>query len=396
MGNCGNSSCLSSMFKHLSFPYCTMRGPQKSHVLRSPQKLVQYTSKGLRCGIVTALLTVSSSFMVSEATQEQRHHHEEEAMGIIDTSAVAIAIGLACVAIAGAFYFFKDRFYSSTSSTPQPRAGESRGRNVDRSALEELMSGGSGASAARSSTRAASTDLQAAQKKKEEREQRREQRRQQGEAAALAAAAAAAAAAAEAASESDQEGAAHMSNKQAKQEAYRKRQAERDRLRAEREAEEERLAEEKRKKEQEEYEEWKKTFEVEAEGELHVTPEEEAKRLEQFLSFIRMRKAVELDEIAAEFGLKTKDCVKRIESLQEAGRLCGVLDDRGRFLCVTKEELHKLAEALKSQGRFSKETDLVSICNRIIRLTPSDEDKAKIEEEQRTSMRLIELAAAEE
>lgn len=55
--------------------------------------------------------------MVSEATQEQRHHHEEEAMGIIDTSAVAIAIGLACVAIAGAFYFFKDRFYSSTSST---------------------------------------------------------------------------------------------------------------------------------------------------------------------------------------------------------------------------------------------------------------------------------------
>lgn len=86
------------------------------------------------------------------------------------------------------------------------------------------MSGGSGASAARSSTRAASTDLQAAQKKKEEREQRREQRRQQGEAAALAAAAAAAAAAAEAASESDQEGAAHMSNKQAKQEAYRKRQ----------------------------------------------------------------------------------------------------------------------------------------------------------------------------
>lgn len=68
-----------------------------------------------------------------------------------------------------------------------------------------------------------------------------------------------------------------------------------------------------------------------------------------------------------------QDCVKRIECLQEGGRLCGVLDDRGRFLCVTKEELHKLAEALKSQGRFSKETDLVSICNRIIRLTPSDE-----------------------
>lgn len=49
-----------------------------------------------------------------------------------------------------------------------------------------------------------------------------------------------------------------------------------------------------------------KTFEIEAEGELNISPEEEARQLEQFLTFIKMRKAVELEEIAAEFGLKTK------------------------------------------------------------------------------------------
>lgn len=71
--------------------------------------------------------------------------------------------------------------------------------------------------------------------------------------------------------------------------------------------------------------------------------------------------------------LSVQECIKRIESLREGGRLCGVLDDRGRFLCLTEDELERLAAALKSQGRFSKESDLVNACNRIIRLTPSEE-----------------------
>lgn len=37
-----------------------------------------------------------------------------------------------------------------------------------------------------------------------------------------------------------------------------------------------------------------------------MSPEEEAAQLEKFLEFIRVRKAVELEDIAAEFCLKTK------------------------------------------------------------------------------------------
>lgn len=66
------------------------------------------------------------------------------------------------------------------------------------------------------------SDLRAAQRKKEEREQRREERRQHAEAAAAAAAAASAAAAA--AADSEEEAGPPVSHKQAKQEAYRKRQ----------------------------------------------------------------------------------------------------------------------------------------------------------------------------
>ncbi|KAL8433483.1 hypothetical protein Efla_001080 [Eimeria flavescens] len=302
------------------------------------------------------------------------------------------------------FFFFLLLRSSSFSSMPLPQAEAQRRKKTDRLALEQLMAGGppggpQGGPLARESP---DSGVRAAQRKKEEREQRREERRQQGEAAA--AASAAVAAAADGAGESEEEAGPPVSYKQAKQEAYRRRQAERDRIREEQEAEEERKAEEQRKKEQEEYEEWKKAFKVEAEGELEISPEKEAQELERFLAFIRMRKAVELEEIAAEFALKTKcpfavyvqECIKRIESLQESGRLCGVLDDRGRFLCLTEDELQKVAAALKAQGRFSKETDLVAVCNRIIRLTPSEEDKKRIEEEQLSSTRLVELAAADD
>ncbi|KAL8272857.1 hypothetical protein Esti_003244 [Eimeria stiedai] len=352
-----------------------------------------------------ALAVVTSISHVSASQQNQGNYKQEGLLGMSASSAAGLAVTALCCLLAVIIVVFKSLTRTPQPDRPQLRVADVRKKKNDRSAMEELMARGPGA------PETPDSKLCAAQRRKEEREQRRAERRQQEEEAAAAAAAAAAvapAAQSEAAGESEEEAGPPVSHKQAKQEAYRRRQAERDRLRAEKEAEEERLAEEKRKKEQEEYEEWKKAFEVEAEGELEVSPEKEAQELERFLAFIRMRKAVDLEEIAAEFGLKTKagaatawcvdvqDCVKRIESLREEGRLCGVLDDRGRFLCLTDDELQKVAAALKSQGRFSKETDLVHVCNRIIRLVPSEEDKERIEEEQLTFMRLVQLAAAEE
>lgn len=344
--------------------------------------ILSWCRSGMAC---TAL---NSFLLVSEAKQQHRDS-EKDSLGSSNNYTVALAIAALCGLVGVFIFFFKTFTHAPLTKGPELRTPYVRKKRTDRCAMEALMAG------APRAPEASDSDLRAAQRAKEEREQRREERRQQVEAASTAAAAASAAAAA-AATDSEEEPERPISHKQAKQEAYRKRQAERDRIRAEKEAEEDRLAEEKRKKEQEEYEEWKKAFEIEAEGELQISPEKEAQELEKFLGFIRMRKAVELEEVAAEFGLKTKECIKRIESLKEAGRLCGVLDDRGRFLCVTEDELQKVAAALKSQGRFSKENDLVSICNRIIRLTPSEEDKKRIEEEQCASMRLVQLAATEE
>ena len=52
--------------------------------------------------------------------------------------------------------------------------------------------------------------------------------------------------------------------------------------------------------------------------------------LGQFIDFIQERKTVALDDVAAEFGLRTQDVINRIQGLEAMGRLTGVMDDRGK------------------------------------------------------------------
>ena len=53
------------------------------------------------------------------------------------------------------------------------------------------------------------------------------------------------------------------------------------------------------------------------------------------MEHIKERKTVMLDEVAAEFGLRTQDVINRIQSLESIGRLTGVMDDRGKVRSVS-------------------------------------------------------------
>ena len=37
-----------------------------------------------------------------------------------------------------------------------------------------------------------------------------------------------------------------------------------------------------------------------------------------------------LDELAAEFGMRTQEAIKRVQALEAEGALTGVMDDRGK------------------------------------------------------------------
>ncbi|XP_017119266.1 DDRGK domain-containing protein 1 [Drosophila elegans] len=158
--------------------------------------------------------------------------------------------------------------------------------------------------------------------------------------------------------------------KEAKEEAERKQQedldaeVERKRLEAERLAKEER-----ERKEHEEYLKMKAAFSVEEEGFEEGDADDQDSLLADFIQYIRDNKVVVLEDLAVAFKLKTQQAIDRIQDLQANGTLTGVIDDRGKFIYVSEEELAAVAKFIKQRGRVSI-AELAESSNNLINLTP--------------------------
>ncbi|GAU92862.1 hypothetical protein RvY_04888 [Ramazzottius varieornatus] len=166
----------------------------------------------------------------------------------------------------------------------------------------------------------------------------------------------------------------------AEREEKKERQARLDEERKQKEAvekmnEEERLEEErkeqeeKERREHEEYMKLKATFEIEAEGE--EPPEEGENLLQQFVDFIKATKVVLLEELAAHFKLRTQECIDRVQKLQSEGLLTGVIDDRGKFIYISMDELEAVAKFVKQRGRVTI-AELAESSNQLIRLQTTE------------------------
>jgi len=142
---------------------------------------------------------------------------------------------------------------------------------------------------------------------------------------------------------------------------------EEDRLEQEQEDEEKRLEEERIKREQEEYEAMKCEFEIEDEGEDAKTEEQEAEEKRIFVTYIKEKKVTYVEQIAAEFGIRNSETVKKLNSLLESGDLTGVLDDRGKFIYITLDELRSVASWITKKGRVSV-PDVQRESNKLIKL----------------------------
>lgn len=145
----------------------------------------------------------------------------------------------------------------------------------------------------------------------------------------------------------------------------------------EREAEERRMEEEalaRKAKEEEaaafEFEKWKGEFSIDAEGTTENEMQDEKQGLLfNFVEYIKKQKCVPLEDLAAEFKLRTQDCINRIASLESMGRLSGVMDDRGKYIYISPEEMKAVADYIKREGRVSI-AHLASQSNQFIDLEP--------------------------
>ncbi|CAJ0582015.1 unnamed protein product, partial [Mesorhabditis spiculigera] len=153
-------------------------------------------------------------------------------------------------------------------------------------------------------------------------------------------------------------------------EKEKEREAERERERLEEEAEKERLRkvkEEREARELEEYLKLKESFVVSEEGCDAVEGEEAENLIMRFINYIKENKVVNMDELGAHFGLNAEEAVKRVKQFLENGELTGVMDDRGKFIYITEEELEAVAKFVNQRGRVTI-PELATYSNRLIRL----------------------------
>ncbi|KAL4427932.1 hypothetical protein ABPG75_002021 [Micractinium tetrahymenae] len=131
------------------------------------------------------------------------------------------------------------------------------------------------------------------------------------------------------------------------------RDAEREAQEAAQEAEIARAAEERRRREEEEAAKWMHLFSVDAAGEEALSKEEGEAQAARFVDYIRSRKTAALEELAAEFGMRTQEVISKVQSLEAEGALTGVMDDRGKFIFISPEEMHAVADFIRSRGRIA-------------------------------------------
>ncbi|RMX67193.1 hypothetical protein KXD40_008590 [Peronospora effusa] len=153
-----------------------------------------------------------------------------------------------------------------------------------------------------------------------------------------------------------------------KEVAYQKKREEEAKIEQALEAQERKLKEEKERKDKEEFDQWKDMFTIEEQGmKLPENSEESQILLQHFVDYVKSHKVVLLEDLASEFNLTTQDAIDRVESLQMSNRLTGIVDDRGKFIYITEEEMDKVAMFIQRRGRLGF-AELSKECNKLIRL----------------------------
>jgi len=145
----------------------------------------------------------------------------------------------------------------------------------------------------------------------------------------------------------------------------------------------------KKRREEEEFAKWTAKFAVEKEGE--DAADDLDLSVENFVKYVQMRKVVRLEDLSADFRMKTSAAIDRLKDLEKGGRLNGIFDDRGKYLYITQQEMSDVAAWLTDKGRLNRK-ELLAACNRLIRMDPTADDLDTLRREARSTMESIDEA----
>ena len=98
--------------------------------------------------------------------------------------------------------------------------------------------------------------------------------------------------------------------------------------------------------------------------------------LAHFVNYITQRKVVDMEELAAEFGLTGPEAAERVRLLSTTtdttpAQLRGIIDERGRFIALTDEEMTAVATFILKRGRVSI-ADIAREASKLVDLDPKE------------------------
>lgn len=67
-----------------------------------------------------------------------------------------------------------------------------------------------------------------------------------------------------------------------------------------------------------------------------------------------MHKVTKIEDMCVEFDMNTKEAVQMIKSLEDENKIKGILDEWGKYILITPQELKDLVEMIKQKGWVSK------------------------------------------
>jgi hypothetical protein len=156
------------------------------------------------------------------------------------------------------------------------------------------------------------------------------------------------------------------------EERQQKKEKEREEKEQKRLEEAKKAKDEAEKKATEEFDDWKNMFETTEEGTDKLSSEEAGNLLEKFVEYIKRKKVVLLEDLAIDFGITSTEAVDRVVALEASGAITGVIDDRGKFIYVSTDEMTRVADFVRKRGRVTI-SELVRESNSIIDLTEREE-----------------------
>eukprot|EP00798_Chlamydomonas_sp_ICE-L_P027723 gene27723-7369_t len=162
--------------------------------------------------------------------------------------------------------------------------------------------------------------------------------------------------------------------KNAYEEKRKKKDDEREAQELAQEEEIKRAQEERQAKEDAEASKWMSIISMDEAGTEQTEEQQDTGgMLAQFVDYIRGRKTVPLEQLAIEFKIRTTDVIDRIQGLEAMGRLTGVMDERGKYIYISEDEMKSVANYIINKGRVGIH-ELATRSNEFIDLEAKAED----------------------